>query len=138
MPDVSPVVCLIDDDASVRKSIARLLESSGFKVDAFSEPDAFLTHLAAHFVPVAVLDIWMNNITGMVLLANLCARSPQTRVIFITGRDDYAAETTVKQAGAFAFSLNLLTTNDFWPPSEMRLPTPFQIRRNGHNTNRCE
>jgi len=103
--DVSPAVCLVDDDASVRKSIARLLESSGFKVDAFSEPDAFLTHLAAHFVPVAVLDIWMNNITGMVLLANLCARSPQTRVIFITGRDDYAAETTVKQAGAFAFFL---------------------------------
>jgi len=51
------------------------------------------------------LDIWMNNITGMVLLAHLCARSPQTRVIFITGREDYAAETTVKQAGAFAFFL---------------------------------
>jgi len=103
--DVSPAVCLVDDDASVRKSIARLLESSGFKVDAFSEPEAFLTHLAVHFVPVAVLDIWMNNITGMVLLAHLCARSPQTRVIFITGREDYAAETTVKQAGAFAFFL---------------------------------
>jgi FixJ family two-component response regulator len=105
VPDVSPIVCLVDDDASVRKSIARLLESSGFKVDAFSEPEAFLTHLATHFVPVAVLDIWMNNITGMVLLAHLCARSPQTRVIFITGREDYAAETTVKQAGAFAFFL---------------------------------
>ena len=105
MPEVSPIVCLVDDDASVRKSIARLLESSGFKVDAFSEPEAFLTHLATHFVPVAVLDIWMNNITGMVLLAHLCARSPQTRVIFITGREDYAAETTVKQAGAFAFFL---------------------------------
>jgi FixJ family two-component response regulator len=103
--DVFPAVCLVDDDASVRKSIARLLESSGFKVDAFSEPEAFLTHLASHFVPVAVLDIWMNNITGMVLLAHLCARSPQTRVIFITGREDYAAETTVKQAGAFAFFL---------------------------------
>ena len=101
MPDVAPAVCLVDDDASVRKSIARFLESSGFKVDAFSEPEAFL----AHFVPVAVLDIWMNNTTGMVLLAHLCARSPQTRVIFITGRDDYAAETTVKQAGAFAFFL---------------------------------
>ena len=101
----APIVCLVDDDASVRKSIARLLESSGFKVDAFSEPEAFLTHLSTHFVAVAVLDIWMNNITGMVLLAHLCARSPQTRVIFITGREDHAAETTVKQAGAFAFFL---------------------------------
>ena len=105
MPEVAPVVCLIDDDASVRKSIARLLESSGFKVRAFSEPEAFLRHLATHSVLVAVLDIWMDNINGMVLLAHLCARSPKTRVIFITGREDHAAEATVRQAGAFAFFL---------------------------------
>src|SRR5215510_4110014 len=103
MSNVEPAVCLVDDDASVRRSIARFLESSGFKVDTFSEPEAFLTHLATHSVPVAVLDIWMSNMTGMVLLAHLCARSPKTRVIFITGREDHAAETTVKQAGAFAF-----------------------------------
>ena len=103
MSNASPVVCLVDDDASVRKSVTRLLESSGFKVDAFSEPEAFLAHLTTHSVPVAVLDIWMNKVTGMVLLAHLCARSPKTRVIFITGRDDHAAEATVMQAGALAF-----------------------------------
>ena len=99
----APVVCLVDDDASVRKSIARFLESSGFKVDAFSEPEAFLGYLAAHSVPVAILDIWMENMTGMELLAHLCARSPKTRVIFITAHEDPAAEATVRQAGAFAF-----------------------------------
>jgi FixJ family two-component response regulator len=103
VPDVSPIVCVVDDDPSVRKSLARFLESSGFKVNAFSEPDAFLAHLTAHSVPVAVLDIWMDNMTGMELLAHLCARSPKTRVIFITGREDPAAEATVRQAGAFAF-----------------------------------
>jgi FixJ family two-component response regulator len=103
MPGLAPVVCLVDDDASVRKSVARVLESSGFNVDAFSEPEAFLGHLTAHSVPVAVLDIWMNNMTGMELLAHLCARSPKTRVIFITGHEDPAAEATVRQAGAFAF-----------------------------------
>ena len=45
----------------------------------------------------------MNNMTGMELLAHLCARSPKTRVIFITGHEDPAAEATVRQAGAFAF-----------------------------------
>ena len=99
----APVVCLVDDDASVRKSIARFLESSGFKVDAFSEPEAFLGHLTTHSVPVAVLDIWMESMTGMELLAHLCARSPKTRVIFITGHEDRGAEATVRQAGAFAF-----------------------------------
>lgn len=103
MSSVAPVVCLVDDDASVRKSVARFLESSGFKVDTFSEPEAFLGHLTAHSVPVAILDIWMENMTGMELLAHLCARSPKTRVIFITAHEDYAAEATVRQAGAFAF-----------------------------------
>src|SRR5678815_17140 len=103
MSSVAPVVCLVDDDASVRKSVARFLESSGFRVDTFSEPEAFLGHLTAHSVPVAILDIWMENMTGMELLAHLCARSPKTRVIFITGREDRAAEATVRQAGAFAF-----------------------------------
>ena len=103
MPDVSPIVCLVDDDASVRKSIARLLESSGFEVEAFSKPEAFLEHLNAHSVPVAVLDIRMKGMSGMVLLAHLCARSPGTRVIFITAHEDFAAKATVMQAGAFAF-----------------------------------
>jgi FixJ family two-component response regulator len=100
-----PVVSLVDDDSSVRKSIARLLESVGLTVQAFSEPEAFLEHLNCHRVPVAVLDIWMEKMNGMELLAHLCARSPETRVIFITGHDDTAAERTVKQAGAFAFFL---------------------------------
>jgi len=103
VPDVAPIVCLVDDDASVRKSIARMLESSGFEVEAFSEPEAFLAHLATHSVPVAVLDIRMKGMSGMVLLAHLCARSPDTRVIFITAHDDSAAKATVMQAGAFAF-----------------------------------
>ena len=103
MHDAAPVVCLVDDDESVRKSIVRVLESAGFKVQAFSEPDAFLRHLRIHSVPVAILDIWMDTMTGMELLAHLCARSPDTRCIFITGREDHAAEITVMQAGAFAF-----------------------------------
>ena len=103
MRDAAPVVCLVDDDESVRKSIVRVLESAGFKVQAFSEPDAFLRHLRIHSVPVAILDIWMDTMTGMELLAHLCARSPNTRCIFITGREDHGAEITVMQAGAFAF-----------------------------------
>ncbi|HEU0207559.1 MAG TPA: response regulator [Candidatus Udaeobacter sp.] len=103
MPDISPVVCVVDDDPSVRKSLVRLLESSGFEVNGFSEPSAFLEHLTAHSVAVVILDIWMDNMTGMELLAHLCARSPNTRVIFITAHEDRAAKATVMQAGAFAF-----------------------------------
>jgi FixJ family two-component response regulator len=103
-PTVSAEVCyLVDDDPSVRKSISRLLESEGFNVRAFGEPEDFLNHMATNPVRLVVLDIWMERMTGMELLAHLCARSPGTRVIFITGHEDRAAEATVMQAGAFAF-----------------------------------
>jgi FixJ family two-component response regulator len=107
-PDSSPTasaeVCyLVDDDPSVRKSISRLLKSKGFNVRTFAEPEDFLNHMATNPVQLVVLDIWMERMTGMELLAHLCARSPGTRVIFITGHEDRAAEATVMQAGAFAF-----------------------------------
>src|SRR5438552_8580318 len=110
---ITPIVCRVDDDASVRKSIARLLESAGYQVDAFSEAQAFLEHLAHHSVPLAVLDIWMERMTGMELLAHLCARSPRTRLIFITGHEDVAAKSVVMRAGAFAFFLKPVITQEF-------------------------
>src|SRR5215469_11344992 len=113
MIDLTPAVCVVDDDESVRNSVSRFLESSGFKVDAFGEPEAFLSHLATHSVPVAALDIWMESMTGMELLAHLCAKSPQTRVIFITGHEDPAAQATVMQAGAFGFLIKPFDDSEF-------------------------
>ena len=114
MSDIfAPVVCLVADDESVRKSLSRLLDSAGLTVQPFSNPKAFLEHVGAHFVSVVVLDIWMQSMTGMELLAHLCACSPQTRVIFITGHADHAAETTVMQAGAFAFFVKPLDDEKF-------------------------
>jgi FixJ family two-component response regulator len=99
----SDVVCLVDDDPSIRKSVSRLLESAGFKVCAFSDAASFLEHLSRDVVSVAVLDIWMERMTGLELLTELCARSPATRVIFITGHEDIAAKASVTQGGVFGF-----------------------------------
>jgi len=108
-----PIVCLVDDDVSVLKSLTRLLASAGYATQAFAEPPAFLDYLAQHEVSVAVLDIWMENMTGMELLAHLCARSPNTRVIFITAHEDPAARTTVMQGGAFDFFIKPFDPNSF-------------------------
>ncbi len=106
-------VCLVDDDPAVRKALTRLLQSAGFKVHAFEEPRSFLDHIATHPVPVLVSDIWMKGFNGMELLARLCAQSPRPRVIFITGQEDRAAETTVMQAGAFAFLIKPVEDEQF-------------------------
>ena len=96
-------ICVVDDDPSVLRSVGRLLESGGFSVTTFSEPRIFLEYIAENSVPLAILDIWMEEMTGMELLVHLRARSPETRVIIISGHEDLAAKATAMQAGALAF-----------------------------------
>lgn len=110
---VSQLICVVDDDSSVRRSVGRLLESDGLTVRAFAEPQKFLEFLATNFVRVAILDIWLDHINGLQLFAHLCARSPRTRVIFITGHEDATAELTMKQAGAFAFFIKPFDDTEF-------------------------
>ena len=110
----SAEICyVVDDDPSVRKSITRLLELEGFKVRAFGEPEDFLNQMETNPVRLVVLDIWMQQMTGMEVLAHLCARWPGTRVIFITGHEDRAAEATVMQAGASGFFIKPLDNEKF-------------------------
>ena len=97
------IVCLVDDDLSVLKSIERLLASDGFSVRAFNKPKGFLTYVQAHAVPLVVLDIWMEEMSGLEVQAQLSALSPQTRVIIITGREDQTAKLAALQLGVIAF-----------------------------------
>ena len=106
MPTEKPdakIVCLVDDDLAVLKSIERLLASDGFSVRGFNKPKEFLAHVRAHAVPVVILDIWMEEMSGLELQAQLSGLSPGTRVIIITGRDDPAAKLTALHLGVVAF-----------------------------------
>jgi two-component system, LuxR family, response regulator FixJ len=96
-------VCLVDDDASVLRSMQYLLAAEGFKVRAFNKAEAFLAHASENHVPVVVTDIWMDEITGLEVLARLCAISPRTRVIVITAREDLAARATAMAIGPVAY-----------------------------------
>ena len=106
-------VCLVDDDASVLPSMAALLASDGIKVRAFNKPEEFLAHAATHPVPVVVTDIWMERVTGLEILARMCAVSPRPRVIVITARDDYAARVTAMQIGPVAFFIKPFNDEQF-------------------------
>jgi two-component system, LuxR family, response regulator FixJ len=96
-------VCVVDDDPSVLKSIHYLLASEGFKVRTFNKAEEFLTHASNQYVPVVVTDVWMDEVTGLEVLARLCAISPKTRVIVITAREDLAARATAMAIGPVAF-----------------------------------
>jgi len=130
-PEISQgeVVCVVDDDWSVRRSVGRLLEFKGFRVHAFGEAETFLKHLETNSVQLVILDIWMETMTGMELLAHLCARSPQTRVIFITGHEDAAAAATVMSAGASAFLIKPLDPDQLLTAVHCALGHPAPERK---------
>ena len=106
-------VCLVDDDPSVLKSMQYLLVSEGFKVRPFNKPEDFLAHAATHSVPVVVTDIWMEKVTGLEILARMCALSPRPRVIVITAREDLAARATAMAIGPVAFFIKPFNDEQF-------------------------
>jgi FixJ family two-component response regulator len=96
-------ICLLDDDLSMLKALDRLLKSDGFHVEKFSEPAAFLATMAETPSRVAILDVWMPDMNGLEVQAVLRKDSPETRIIFISGRDDPSVRQTALEAGAFGF-----------------------------------
>jgi two-component system, LuxR family, response regulator FixJ len=112
-PNQSAEVCLVDDDPSVLRSMQYLLASDGLAVHAFNKAEDFLAHVSKHRVPVVVLDIWMEKVTGLEVLARLCALSPKTRVIVITARDDLAARATAMAIGPVAFFIKPFNDEKF-------------------------
>jgi len=97
------IICLLDDDPSVLKAVARLLSSAGWQVEQFSDPEKFLEYAKIHRAPVAVIDVWMPLLNGLEVQSRLRETSPSTRVIIFTGKDDPRVRSTALNAGASAF-----------------------------------
>ena len=96
-------IWLLDDDVSMLKALGRLMTSAGLIVEKFSDPVAFLARLEHARCRVAVLDVWMPVMNGLEVQASLRRDSPETRIIFMTGRDDPLVRQTALDGGAFAF-----------------------------------
>src|SRR6266513_6558813 len=96
-------IWLLDDDVSMLKALGRLMNSAGFTVEKFNHPAAFLARLEHAACRVAILDVWMPQMNGLEVQARLRRDSPETRIIFMTGRDDPSVRQTAVDAGAFAF-----------------------------------
>lgn len=106
-------VCVLDDDPSVLKATGRLISFSGWKVESFTDPNAFLNYAERHRPPVAVIDIWMPVMNGLQVQARLRNLSPTTRVIVVTGKDDPVVRSTAINAGASGFFLKPIGPEEF-------------------------
>src|SRR4029077_3919033 len=109
----SHAVCLVDDDPLILNSLRHLLASDGIPTRCFDKAETFLAHIEVNPVALVVLDIWMERVTGLDVLARLCVLSPQTRVIIITARDDQAVRATAMQSGPVAFFIKPFSDEKF-------------------------
>ena len=96
-------ICLLDDDLSMLKALDRLLTCEGFNVEKFSDPAAFLSSIGEATCRLAILDVWMPDMNGLEVQEALRKDSPDTRIIFISGRDDPSVRQAALEAGAFGF-----------------------------------
>lgn len=97
-------VFLIDDDASVRKALSRLIRSAGYDVQAFASARDFLDHSAiGRTAACLVLDVSMPGLSGLDLQAELNAANIQLPIIFITGHGDIPMSVRAMKQGAMDF-----------------------------------
>ena len=99
----NPTVAVIDDDASVRRALGRLLRSAGLSVEAFATAEAFLGAPARPPPACLVLDVRLPGLSGLELQARLAAEGRRIPIVFITAYEDGQARRQALAAGALEF-----------------------------------
>jgi len=101
--DELPLVAIIDDDASVRKSTLRLIRSFGYGAEAFSSGEEFLRSPLCERTACLVLDVRMPDMDGLEVQRRVLERELHIPVIFISGRASDEEERQARSAGAVDF-----------------------------------
>jgi len=94
MKDV-PIIAIVDDDASIRRALLRVVESAGYQAEAFASGREFLDWLPRNQAACLVLDVHMNDMNGFDLQKRLAVP-----IIFITAHDDVSTLERIEKSGA--------------------------------------
>jgi FixJ family two-component response regulator len=90
-----PVIAIVDDDASVRRSLHRVVQAAGYPVETFASAREFLEWLPRGRAACLVLDVHMNEVSGFELQERLAVP-----IIFITAHDDAPTRERIEKSGA--------------------------------------
>jgi FixJ family two-component response regulator len=96
-------VFVVDDDASVRKSLGRVITSAGYAMELFASAQEFLACPPPTGPCCLVLDVRMPGITGLDLQKTLAEAVHRVPVVFVTGHGDISMSVTALKGGAVDF-----------------------------------
>ena len=103
MPDLQAIVFVVDDDASVREALARLIRSAGLLVETFASAEDFLTRPRAETPSCLLLDLRLPDLSGLDVQRRLAEAHETLPILFITGHGDIPTTVRAMKAGAVEF-----------------------------------
>jgi FixJ family two-component response regulator len=103
MPDLRPVVFVVDDDPDVRAALRRLVHSVGLDVETFTSATEFLNAKHDRAPACVILDVRLPDLSGLNLQEKLTGADVDLPIIFITGYGDIPMTVRAMKAGALDF-----------------------------------
>src|SRR6202030_846557 len=103
MSEPQSIVFVVDDDASLRRAIQRLIESVGLHVESFGSANEFLQANRSDVPSCLVLDIRLPGKSGLELQRELAEANIRVPIIFITSHGDVPMTVRAMKAGAVEF-----------------------------------
>ena len=97
------VVSVVDDDESMRKTVARIVESGGLAVATYGSAEEFLANGHSHDSACLILDVHLPGISGVDLQERLNQSDSPVPVIFISADADELTRERALRAGAIRF-----------------------------------
>jgi len=115
LPDVRPIVYIVDDDVSVRESLCLQMENEGWQAESFVSAQEYLARPPAAAPSCLVLDIVLPGINGLELQRLVADEWAVTPVIIITGYGDVPKTVQAMKAGAVEFLTKPLRDDTLLP-----------------------
>jgi FixJ family two-component response regulator len=112
MNSENATVLVVDDDPSVRKALARLLQCAGLRVRTFTSAREFLDQGPPAGLGCLLLDVRMPGLSGLDLQDELAKRNIQIPIIFMTGQGDIPMTVRAMKGGATDFLTKPLRDRD--------------------------
>jgi FixJ family two-component response regulator len=127
-------VFVVDDDASVRRSLARLVRAAGYEVEVFASAREFLARPPLEAPGCLVLDVRMPELSGLELQEALTRAGQLLSTVFITGFGDVSVGVKAMKGGAVDFLTKPVTKADLLGAIERALNRARQARREAART----
>jgi FixJ family two-component response regulator len=103
MTEPTPVVFVVDDDASVRESLDQLIRTTGWQPETYPSAEAFLARPRVPVPSCLILDISLPDLNGLELQRRIGSDRSEMPIIFITGHGDVPMTVQAMKAGAVEF-----------------------------------